>query len=66
MITKPDSANLIGWMTFLYDGKARGGLIIGPDTRPGTNNVVCLTADGVRAFKVSKMEEVVDETTLYA
>jgi len=55
-----------GWFKFTYDDKPRSGLVIGPDTRPNTNNVVCLTADGTRTFKVEKMNNVVDETVLYA
>jgi len=55
-----------GWFRFLYSDKPRLGLVIGPDTRPNTNNVVCLTADGIKTFNVTKMEEVVDETTLIA
>lgn len=66
MNTKLDSAYLIGWITLMYDGKCRSGLAIGPDLRPGTNNVVVLTADGVRTFKCEKMENIVNETVLYA
>lgn len=55
-----------GWFKFEYDGKERGGLAIGPDTRPGTNNIVCLTVDGVRTFKCEKIKNLVDETVLYA
>ena len=55
-----------GWFTFDYKNERRGGLVIGPDLRPNTNNVVCLTETGVRTFNVTKMEGVVDETVLYA
>jgi hypothetical protein len=55
-----------GWFRFQYDDKPRSGLIIGPDTRPNTNNVICLTVDGVRAFKCEKIKEAVNETVLYA
>lgn len=55
-----------GWFRFRYNDKERLGFVIGPDLRPNTNNVVCLTADGTRAFNVAKMTEVVNETELYA
>ena len=58
--------NTTGWLSFRYNDEVRNGLVIGPDTRPGTNNVVCCTADGIRTFKVEKMQDVIDETVLYA
>lgn len=54
-----------GWFQFDYAGKARYGLVIGPDTRPNTNNVVCCTDKGVRTYNVNKMENVIDETSIY-
>ena len=58
--------NKTGWLRFNYHDKPREGFAIGPDTRPNTNNIVCLTSEGVRMYTVDKMKDVVDETTLYA
>lgn len=55
-----------GWFRFLYKGEERYGLAIGPDTRPRTNNTVMLTDKGVRTFTLSKMENIVNETTVIA
>lgn len=55
-----------GWYRFDYNGKPRMGLVIGPDTRPGTNNAVILTEEGVRMYKYSKMENIINETTVIA
>lgn len=54
------------WAEFEYDGKPRLALVMGPDTRPGTNNLICLTPDGVRAFKPEKMANLRDVTVEYA
>ena len=59
-----NNRNETGWLTFKYSDKERSGLAIGPDTRPGTNNVVVLTRDGVRTFNAQKMKDVVNETVI--
>jgi hypothetical protein len=56
----------IGWLTFMYSDQTRMGYALGPDLRPGTNNLVVLTPDGTRTFNVSKMTQVVNESELYA
>jgi hypothetical protein len=56
--------NDTGWFRFDYNNKPRLGLVIGPDTRPGTNNVVCLVPGGIKTFNVKKMEKVSNETTI--
>ncbi len=37
--------------TFEYNGKARTGIDLGRDTRPGTTNRMYYTYDGMRSFK---------------
>lgn len=54
-----------GWLTFTYSDKPRMGFAIGPDTRPGTANLVVLTPDGTRTFNVTKMLNVANESELY-
>lgn len=41
-------------MACVYNGKPRFGLDMGDDERPGTNNRVVLTLDGVRTFNKDK------------
>jgi len=57
--------NETGWLRFQYKETERIGYAIGPDLRPGTNNLVVLTPDGTRTFTVTKMTEVVNESELY-
>lgn len=53
------------WAEFNYNDKPRLALILGPDTRPGTTNLICATPDGIRAFKPEKMENLRDVTVEY-
>ena len=57
--------NETGWLRFQYKLTERIGYAIGPDLRPGTNNLVVLTPDGTRTFNVDKMLNVVNESELY-
>jgi len=54
------------WLTFTYDDKPRTALFIEMDTRPNTDNLFCLTQDGMRTFKRTKMHNVKDETAIIA
>ncbi len=54
------------YLSFIYNDKPRVGLALGPDTRPGTNNLACATLDGIRTFKQSKMFDIQDVTTVVA
>lgn len=52
------------WIACVYNGKPRIGLDLGDDSRPGTNNRVVLTLDGIRTFKKDGMIGLRDVTTL--
>lgn len=54
--TGPSNSSVDGltWVTLVYNGKPRFGLDMGDDERPGTNNRVVLTLDGVRTFDKDK------------
>jgi len=43
-------------ITFVYNAKPRLGVDMGDDNRPGTNNLMVLTEQGIKAFNKSKME----------
>lgn len=43
-------------VTFVYNAKPRLGVNMGDDQRPGTNNLMVLTNEGIKAFNKAKME----------
>ena len=47
------------WVEFIYNDKPRCGLYVGDDTRPGTDNMMVQTVEGVRAFSRCKVEKLV-------
>lgn len=50
-----DRVEGLTWIKCVYNGKPRFGLDMGDDERPGTNNRVVLTLDGIRTFDKDKM-----------
>lgn len=52
------------WLQLEYNDKIRIGLDMGDDARPGSNNRVVITLDGIRTFNKDLMENVEDVTTL--
>jgi hypothetical protein len=54
-LTPPQTPQIV---RFVYNMKPRLGVDMGDDERPGTNNLMVLTADGIRAFTKTKMEDI--------
>jgi hypothetical protein len=54
----------VRWLACNYNGKSRVGLDLGDDKRPGTNNRVWRTLDGIRTFNKTKIKDIVDVTIL--
>ena len=52
------------YLAFMYSGKPRVGLAVCDDDRPGTDNLVVITLDGIRTFKKSNMVSVRNVTTI--
>ena len=53
----------IRWIACMYDGKPRAGLDLGSDPRPGTENLMVRTPDGIRTFRKDKILSLRDVTT---
>lgn len=48
---------VISIASFTYNGKPRLGIYLGEDSRPGTDNRMYYTLDGLRSFKRTNIED---------